>query len=142
MPPSGVSNSSHKTVLVVDDEADVLRLLQRILTEEGYEVVTAKSGDAAIRVFENLERHPDLLLTDVVMPGMSGPMLVDHLRSIDPALKVLFMSGYDGRHVVRHYVVEQGFRLIPKPLTVKSLREAIESVLGVPNAAGVGESAR
>lgn len=121
--------SGAKTVLVVDDEQDVLRLLQRILSEEGYEVVAAKSGEAAIKAFEGLERHPDLLLTDVVMPGMSGPMLVDHLRGVDPNLKVLFMSGYDDRHVVRHYVVEQGFRLIPKPFTVKALRQAIEGVL-------------
>lgn len=116
-------------MLVVDDEQDVLRLLQRILSEEGYEVIPAKSGEAAIKAFEGLERHPDLLLTDVVMPGMSGPMLVDHLRAIAPDLKVLFMSGYDDRHVVRHYVVEQGFHLIPKPFTVKALRQAIESVL-------------
>ena len=50
------------------------------------------------------------------MPGMSGPMLVDHLRGIDPELKVLFMSGYDDRHVVQHYVVEKGFHLIPSLL--------------------------
>ncbi len=117
-----------RTVLVVDDEADVLRLLQRILTEEGYEVTTAKSGDAAIKAFESMERHPDLLLTDVVMPGMSGPMLVDHLRTLDPDLKVLFMSGYDDRHVVRHYVVEKGYHLLAKPFTVKVLRQSIDAV--------------
>lgn len=117
-----------KKVLVVDDEQDVLRLLQRILSEEGYEVITAKSGEDAIKAFEKIERHPDLLLTDVVMPGMSGPMLVDRLRGLDPNLKVLFMSGYDDRHVVRHYVVEQGFHLIPKPFTVKALRQAMEKV--------------
>lgn len=112
----------------MDDEPDVLRLLQRILTEEGYEVTAAKSGDAAIKAFEGMQRHPDLLLTDVVMPGMSGPMLVDHLRGINPELRVLFMSGYDDRHVVRRYVVEQGYHLIAKPFTVKILRQAIESV--------------
>lgn len=117
------------SVLVVDDEADVLRLMQRILTEEGYAVTIARSGEAAIKAFEAMPCHPDLLLADVVMPGMSGPMLVDRLRSIDPELKVLFMSGYDDRHVVRHYVVEQGFHLIPKPFTVRALRQAIESVL-------------
>jgi len=116
------------SVLVVDDEADVLRLMQRILSEEGYEVSTARSAEAAIQAFETMPRHPDLLLTDVVMPGMSGPMLVDRLRAIDPALKVLFMSGYDETHVVRHYVVEQGFRLIPKPFTAKALRQMIEGI--------------
>lgn len=116
-------------MLVVDDEADVLRLLQSILTEEGYAVIAVRTADAAIKAFESLKRRPDLLLTDVVMPGMSGPMLVDHLRGIDPELKVLFMSGYDDRQVVRHYVVEQGFHLIAKPFTVKNLRQAMEAVM-------------
>jgi two-component system cell cycle sensor histidine kinase/response regulator CckA len=129
VPPFGISNLITRTVMVVDDEADVLRLLQSILTEEGYEVIAAKSADAAIKIFETLGRRPDLLLTDVVMPGMSGPMLVDHLRGVDPELKVLFMSGYDDRHVVRHYVVERGFHLIAKPFTVKTLSMAIETVL-------------
>jgi two-component system cell cycle sensor histidine kinase/response regulator CckA len=124
-------NSIHPTVLVVDDEPDVLRLIQSILTEDGFEVVSAKTADAAIKEYERLGRRPDLLLTDVVMPGMSGPMLVDHLLQIEPELKVLFMSGYDDRQVVQRYVVERGFRLIPKPFTVKALRSAIKAVLKV-----------
>jgi two-component system cell cycle sensor histidine kinase/response regulator CckA len=116
-------------VLVVDDEPDVLRLLQSILTEEGYEVTVAKSSDAAIKAFERLDRRPDLLLVDVVMPGMSGPMLVDHLCRKEPDLKVLFMSGYDDRHVVQRYVVDKGFHLISKPFTVKSLRSTMEAIM-------------
>ena len=116
------SKAADRTVLVVDDEPDVLRLLQSILAEEGYEVIAAKSSDGAIKAFESLPRRPDLLLVDVVMPGMSGPMLVDHLRQIDPDLNVLFMSGYDDRHVVQRYVVDKGFHLISKPFTVKNLR--------------------
>jgi len=99
-------------VLVVDDEPDVLRLIQSILSEEGYEVITAKSADAAIKAWEKLDRKPDLVLTDVVMPGMSGPMMIDHLLQSEPELRVLFMSGYDERQVVQRYVVERGYRLI------------------------------
>jgi CheY-like chemotaxis protein len=116
-------------VLVVDDEPDVLRLIQSVLTEDGFEVVSAKSADAAIKAFDRLGRRPDLLLTDVVMPGMSGPMLVDHLLQVQPELKVLFMSGYDDRQVVQRYVVERGFRLISKPFTVKALRAAVKAVV-------------
>jgi two-component system cell cycle sensor histidine kinase/response regulator CckA len=123
------STLTHPTVLVVDDEPDVLRLIQSTLTEDGFDVVSAKSGDAAIKAFERLGRRPDLLLTDVVMPGMSGPMLVDHLLQVEPELKVLFMSGYDDRQVVQRYVVERGFRLIPKPFTVKALRSAIKAIV-------------
>jgi len=60
---------------------------------------------------------------------MSGPMLVDQLLSRDPDLRVLFMSGYDDRQVVQKYVVQKGFRLIPKPFTAKTLRTAIKEVL-------------
>jgi two-component system cell cycle sensor histidine kinase/response regulator CckA len=123
------TNNVSPTVLVVDDEPDVLRLIQSILSEEGYEVITAKSADAAIKAWEKLDRKPDLVLTDVVMPGMSGPMMIDHLLQSEPELRVLFMSGYDERQVVQRYVVERGYRLISKPFTVKSLRSAIQAVL-------------
>jgi two-component system, cell cycle sensor histidine kinase and response regulator CckA len=129
------AKTAKRTILVVDDEPDVLRLLQSILTEEGYEVITAKSADLAIKAFERLTRRPDLVLTDVVMPGMSGPMLVDHLRRLAPDLKVLFMSGYDDRHMVRRYVVDKGFQLIPKPFTVKSIRQAINESIQEPETA-------
>jgi len=131
--------STRPTVLIVDDDADVLRLLQSILSEGGYEVIAAKNSDAAIKAFER--RKPDLLLTDVVMPGMSGPMLVDHLRGLAPDLKVLFMSGYDDRHVVQRYVVDKGFQLIAKPFTVKSLRLAIHEAFQKPEPARRREQA-
>jgi two-component system cell cycle sensor histidine kinase/response regulator CckA len=136
------SEATGRLVLVVDDEPDVLRLLQSILAEEGYEVIGARSAEVAIKTFEGLPRRPDLLLVDVVMPGMSGPMLVDHLRQIDPDLNVLFMSGYDDRHVVQRYVVDKGFHLISKPFTVKSLRLAIQEVIKDSESARRGEPAR
>ncbi len=115
--------------MVVDDEPDVLRLLKSILTEEGYEVIAAGNADSAIKAFERLSRPPDLVLTDVVMPGMSGPMLVDRLLALEPTLKVLFMSAFDDRQVVQRYVVEKGFRVISKPFTVKGLRSTIQATL-------------
>ena len=126
--PDNTKNVS-ASVLVVDDEPDVLRLVQSILSEEGYEVIPAKSADAAIKAYEKLDQKPDLILTDVVMPGMSGPMLIDHLLQSEPELRVLFMSGYDERQVVQRYVVERGYRLISKPFTVKALRSAIQAIL-------------
>jgi two-component system cell cycle sensor histidine kinase/response regulator CckA len=112
--------------MIVDDEPDVLRLLQTLLAQEGFEVVTAKNADAAVRVFERLAQPPDLLVVDVVMPGMSGPMLVDHLRGLNPDLKVLFMSGYGDSRVVRQYVIEKGFHLVTKPFTIQSFRNAVD----------------
>jgi two-component system cell cycle sensor histidine kinase/response regulator CckA len=134
--------SGSKVVLVVDDDADVLTLVESMLTDQGYEVVPASGAESAMQFFESTPRRPDLVLADVVMPGMSGPMLVDHLLSQDPDLRVLFMSGYDDRQVVQRYVVEKGFRLIPKPFTVKSLRTAIKEVLSTaPAGRAKGEPA-
>ena len=127
-----------KTVLVVDDEPDMLRLVEAILVEQGYDVIVAKGSDTAIRTFERLTRKPDLVLTDVVMPGMSGPMMIDHLLSIEPNLRVLFMSGYDDRQVVQRYVVEKGFALIPKPFTLQRLGSFVKDVLD-GKASGVTE---
>lgn len=128
-PADNSKSASNRTVLVVDDEPDVLRLIQSILTDEGYDVIPAKSADHAIKAFERLPRPPDLVLTDVVMPGMSGPMLVEHLLRTSPDLKVLFMSGYDDRQVVQRYVIERGFSLIAKPFTAKALRSTISGII-------------
>jgi two-component system cell cycle sensor histidine kinase/response regulator CckA len=116
-----------QTVLVVDDEPNVLQLVESILEEAGYSVIAANSAANAIKAFDKMAYRPDLLLTDVVMPGMSGPMLVDQLLAKQPGLKVLFMSGYDDRQVVQRYVVEKGFRLLAKPFSLSGLRAAVES---------------
>jgi len=117
-------------VLVVDDERDVLRLVETILADSGYEITAANGAEDAIRTFESMPQPPDLILTDVVMPGMSGPMLINRLRALAPDVHVLFMSGYDHSQVVQQYVVQQGFDLIPKPFTGRGLQAAIKKSLG------------
>ena len=117
------------TILVVDDEPDILRLVEAILSEQGYQVILAKGADNAIRTFERMAKKPDLVLTDVVMPGMSGPMMIDQLLQTTPALRVLFMSGYDDRQVVQKYVIEKGFALIAKPFTLQRLAASVKDVL-------------
>ncbi len=115
-------------VLVVDDEKEILRLIETVLADGGYELVIA-NGAEDIRQFEAMSPLPDLVITDVVMPGMSGPMLVNRLRATAPDLRVLFMSGYDHSQVVQQYVVQQGFELIPKPFTGRALQSAIKKIL-------------
>ena len=116
-------------ILVVDDDADVLKLVNLILTSRGYDVVTASGAENAISKTSKLSRSPDLLLTDVVMPGLSGPMLADRLTESHPEMRVLFMSGYDDRQVVRRYVTEKGFALLPKPFTADQLSSKVDAVL-------------
>src|SRR5438128_800546 len=96
---NGPSSSSAcvVTILIVDDEPDILRLTENILSAQGYDVMTSRGAETAIKAYNRMSHKPDLVLTDVVMPGISGPMLVDRLLSVTPALKVLFMTGYDER---------------------------------------------
>ncbi len=117
------------SLLVVDDDKDILRLIQTLLSGSDYRVTTSAGAESALRVFREMNPPPDLVLTDVVMPGISGPMLADRLRALSPHLPVLFMSGFDHSHVVQRYVVQKGFDLIPKPFTAAALMAAIQKSL-------------
>jgi len=121
--------AKRQTVLVVDDEQDLRSLVANVLTEYGYKVVTASSGAKAVALIEKMEAPPDLMLTDVVMPGMSGPMLADQLLAKFSGARVLFMSGFDERQVVQRYVVEKGFTLITKPFQLHNLCAAVKKAI-------------
>ena len=118
-----------RTILVVDDEQDILNVVEAALTRDGFEVVQAHSGDMALELFQKLQKPIDLLLTDVVMPGMSGPMLVDRLLAMQPSLPVLFMSGYDDRQIVQRYVLKEGFALLPKPFSLETLCQKVNELV-------------
>jgi two-component system cell cycle sensor histidine kinase/response regulator CckA len=121
-----------RTILVVDDEQEILNFVQSALNRAGFTVVQANSGDMALELFEKLQVSFDLLLTDVVMAGMSGPMLADRLLAIQPSLPVLFMSGYDDRQVVQRYVLKEGFALLPKPFTLEILHAKVNELIPAP----------
>ena len=125
----GSDKESH-TVLVVDDAPEVRKLVAAMLVRNGYKVLSADTGENAIRLFRN---NPDteLLLTDVVAPGMSGPMIADEIAALKPGIKVLFMSGYDGTQVVQRYVIEKGYSLLVKPFTVEQLERKVRGVLAL-----------
>jgi len=124
--------TSSRTVLVVDDEPDVRKLVGAMLSREGYNVLVSDSGEPAIKTFSKQPNSIDLLLTDVVSPGMSGPVLADQLLEINPDLHVLFMSGYDHTQVVQRYVLERGFSLLIKPFTPEQLRDKVREALTRP----------
>lgn len=126
------SPQGKKTILVVDDEPEVRKLVGAMVTRHGFNVLTADSGEHAITLFKKHVEEIDLLLTDVVAPGMSGPVLADKLTELRPGLKVLFMSGYDNTQVVQHYVVEKGHALLIKPFTLEELGHKVGEVLGEP----------
>lgn len=125
-----MSATDKKTILVVDDEPEVRKLVGAMVSNFGYSVFTADSGEHAITLYR--QHGPiDLLITDVVAPGMSGPMLADKLTELQPDLKVLYISGYDNTHVVQKYVVEKGHDLLAKPFTVDELQNKVRDLLAV-----------
>jgi CheY-like chemotaxis protein len=127
-----MSEKEQKTILVVDDEPEIRKLVAAMLTRNGYKVLSADTGENAIRLFRQ-NPQTDLLLTDVVAPGMSGPMIVDQIAALKPTIKVLFMSGFDGTQVVQRYVVEKGYSLLVKPFTMEQLERKVKAVLASEN---------
>jgi two-component system, cell cycle sensor histidine kinase and response regulator CckA len=132
-----MSAEEKMTILVVDDEPEIRKLVGAMVGQFGYHVLTADSGEHALTLYKNHKAPIDLLITDVVAPGMSGPMLADKLTALQPDLKVLYISGYDNTHVVQKYVVERGHALLAKPFSVKDLGDKVRALLN-PAASSAG----
>ena len=119
-----------ETILVVEDEESLLEIAKESLESFGYTVLTASSGPDALKLVSANEGTIDLMLTDVVMPGMSGRELADTLKQKLPELKVIFMSGYTDNSVVRHGVNHEKVAFLQKPFTpfdlVKKVREELD----------------
>ena len=118
-----------ETILLVEDEDAVRRLARRILEGKGYTVVDARNGADALAAAERHTGKIDLVLTDVVMPGMSGRDLVQRLRARGESFAQLFMSGYTDDEVVRRGVVEEGTRFLQKPFTASAMLVAVREAI-------------
>ncbi|MGB0035033.1 MAG: PAS domain S-box protein [Candidatus Acidiferrales bacterium] len=118
-----------RTILVAEDEASLRKLTRNTLRELGFTVLEAKDGFEALNVSTHCDGAIDLLLTDVVMPGMSGPQLAEKLSPERPQMKVLYMSGYTDGAVATHGVLESGIRILRKPFTHDQLSRSVEGIL-------------
>ena len=119
-----------EVVLLVEDEAPVLDLVAHFLRHQGYAVLEAADGEQALRIAEAQGKERiHLLLTDVVMPKMSGKELADRLKSLRPDLKVLFISGYTDNAIVRHGMLDAGVNFLQKPFSVATLGQKIRGAL-------------
>ncbi|MFC1609619.1 response regulator [Myxococcota bacterium] len=116
-----------ETILLVEDEAPVRRAVRRSLESNGYRVVEAKSGEEAVELACDLAY--DLLLTDVIMTGMSGPRLADTLAVTHPNARVLFMTGYANDAIAEHGVLHDDVRLLEKPFEIGDLLRSVQEVL-------------
>jgi two-component system cell cycle sensor histidine kinase/response regulator CckA len=127
-PAASTQGGAGKTVLVVEDAEALRELTRRLLEPQGYEVLAAANADDALLLFE---KHPtiDVLLTDVVMPGVSGPELAKQLVQRRQDLKVVYMSGYTADAIVHHGVLVPGIAFLQKPFTAESLGRKIQEAL-------------
>ena len=116
------------TILVVDDEPDVLETVRDGLTAHGYQVLTAGGGDEALQVAQAHQGPIGLALVDVIMPGMSGPEVAQRLHAARPDLKILFMSGFSTEVVVVHGL-DAGDPLLVKPFSLDTLGRKVREIL-------------
>lgn len=121
-----------ETILVVEDEARVRELVSRVLRSSGYTVLEANSGREALQLYGHQNGPIQLLLTDVVMPGMNGRMLADRLKVVQPGLKVIYMSGYTDDAIIQHGVLDAGAIFIQKPFTTDALIRRVRETLDKP----------
>ena len=124
-----------ETVLVVEDEEVVREMATEILRESGYHVLEAKHANEALILAAQYDGQIHLMLTDVVMPQMSGRELADQLAQLRPDMKVLYMSGYTDDAIVHHGVLEKGTAFIGKPFSIEAITRKMREVLDAPVAA-------
>ena len=118
-----------ETVLLTEDEEQVRQMIRTILEMGGYRVLEASGGEEALTLYEQHEGQIDLIMTDVVMPGISGRELAQSLETLHPGIRVLYMSGYTDDAIVRHGLLDQEIAFLQKPFTPDALMRKVREVL-------------
>ena len=118
-----------ETVLLVEDEESVRELVRVTLTSRGYKVLEAENGECGLRIADDFKERIDILITDVVMPGMGGRELAKRLVSLRPGINVLYLSGYTEDAVVTQGVLGPGTAFLQKPFTLQNLAKKVREVL-------------
>ena len=126
--PSGVG----KTILLVEDDRAIRELAQKILVKAGFKVVAAANAEEALGVLADASPRFDLLITDVILPGMDGATLAEAVKQDNPGIRVLFMSGYTAERIGSKGVVRTGVELLEKPFTPRALVRRARDILDRP----------
>jgi CheY-like chemotaxis protein len=130
------ATQGRETVLVVEDEDGIRHLAREFLERCGYTVLEARDGDEALRLGETYPSPIHLMVTDVIMPQMSGPNLAERVALLRPDLKVLYMSGYTDDAIIQYGGLGQGTAFLQKPFTPDTLACKIREVLDTPQEGG------
>jgi two-component system, cell cycle sensor histidine kinase and response regulator CckA len=128
-PDTAPTPRGSETILLVEDEDNVREVAEAILKELGYNVMVAKNGMEALAVIENSTGNIELLITDIVMPGMNGRELAEHILGTHPEIRVLYTSGYTEDVIVHHGVIEEHINFLGKPYTLQTLGMKIREIL-------------
>lgn len=118
------------TILVVDDDDGVRRISRRMLERSGYHVLEAATGPEALDVAASHEGPIDLMVVDVLMPGMTGNQASHHLRDLRPGVPILCISGHPENEVVRYGIAGHGTAFLQKPFTFEQLAGAVQALIG------------
>jgi len=118
-----------QTILLIEDEEGVRQLVEQTLTMAGYEILAASNGVEALKCAQPLSRVIDLVISDVIMPGLSGPDVVAQLQIARPSIRVIFMSGYADLGVVHENILGEGHALLQKPFRLDALRQLVAETL-------------
>jgi two-component system, cell cycle sensor histidine kinase and response regulator CckA len=132
-PDESNTRRGSETVLLVEDDEDVRTTARRTLAREGYRVLTARDGTAALRLFAHCSTPVDLVVTDMVMPGMSGQELARRIRERQPGIRLLFMSGYTEVAALRQSFISADTAFLEKPFAPRALTQAVRDVLDRPS---------
>jgi two-component system, cell cycle sensor histidine kinase and response regulator CckA len=129
VPVPDVACGGHETILLVEDEESVRQLVRDTLTAKGYKVIEGENGEAGMAAAIQHKGKIDLVITDVVMPGMGGREMVKQLAASHPATKVLYLSGYTEDAIISDGSIESGTAFLQKPFTLQSLTRKVREVL-------------
>lgn len=129
----------HSNILVVEDEDFVREVTCEVLLAAGHGVLQARTATEAVRLFLRNGETPQLLLTDVVLPGRGGHRLAHDLRAISPGLKIIFISGSPENEITKQGLHGPGMSYLPKPFSVAMLLERVQAVLAEPEMAPTEE---